>query len=75
MAGAGFVSATRISDNKHHPEDVVVGAVLGSTVAASVWLVHFDLDGRARRRSFTLVPTAGLGQNGDGAGLAVVGQL
>ncbi len=75
MAGAGFVSATRISDNKHHLEDVVVGALLGATVATSVWLLHFDLDGRARRRSFTLVPTAGLGQDGDGAGLAVVGQL
>ncbi len=75
MATAGYVSATRISDNKHHPEDVAVGAALGVTVATSVWLMHFDLDGKARRRSFTVVPTAGLGTDGTGSGLALVGRL
>ena len=34
---AGFISASRIVDNKHHPADVVGGAVLGSSIAV---LVH-----------------------------------
>ena len=75
MAGAGYVAATRLSDNKHHPEDIVVGGLVGATIASTVWLVHFDLDGRARRRSFTVVPAMGLGKDGTGAGLAVVGAM
>jgi membrane-associated phospholipid phosphatase len=75
LAGAGYVASTRLSDNKHHPEDVVVGSLLGATVATTAWFVHFDIDGRARRRSFTVVPTVGLGQSGSGNGLALVGEL
>ncbi len=75
MAGAGYVAATRLSDDKHHPEDVIVGGLVGATVASTVWLTHFDLDGRARRRSFTVVPATGMGQDGTGSGLAVVGVL
>lgn len=75
LAGAGYVASTRLSDNKHHPEDVVVGSLLGATVATTAWFVHFDIDGRARRRSFTVVPTVGLGQTGTGNGLALVGEL
>jgi membrane-associated phospholipid phosphatase len=75
LAGAGYVASTRLSDHKHHPEDVVVGSLLGATVATTAWFVHFDLDGRARRRSFTVVPAVGLGQGGTGNGLALVGEL
>lgn len=75
MAGAGYVASTRLSDNKHHAEDVVVGSLIGATVATTAWFVHFDIDGRARRRSFTVVPTVGLGQSGTGNGLALVGEL
>jgi membrane-associated phospholipid phosphatase len=75
LAGAGYVASTRLSDNKHHPEDVVVGSLLGATVATTAWFVHFDIDGRARRRSFTVVPTVGLGTTGTGSGLALVGEL
>jgi membrane-associated phospholipid phosphatase len=75
LAGAGYVASTRLSDHKHHPEDVVVGSLIGATVATTAWFVHFDIDGRARRRSFTVVPTVGLGQTGTGNGLALVGEL
>lgn len=78
LAGAGYVASTRLSDHKHHPEDVVVGSLLGATVATAAWFVHFDLDGRARRRSFTVVPTVGVGDRSGGSsgtGLAVVGAL
>jgi diacylglycerol diphosphate phosphatase/phosphatidate phosphatase len=37
MAVAGIVAASRVVDNKHHPADVVGGAVLGTSVA---WFVH-----------------------------------
>ena len=78
LAGAGYVASTRLSDHRHHPEDVVVGSLLGATVATAAWFVHFDLDGRARRRSFTVVPTVGVGDRSGGSsgtGLAVVGAL
>ena len=37
MAAATFVAASRVADNKHHPADVVGGAVLGTAMA---WFVH-----------------------------------
>jgi membrane-associated phospholipid phosphatase len=75
LAGAGYVASTRLSDNKHHPEDVVVGSLLGATLATTAWFVHFDIDGRARRRGVTVVPTLGMGQDGTGSGLALAGRL
>ncbi len=72
-ATAGLVAASRISDDRHHPEDVVVGAAVGATLGATFFLVHFDIDGHARRRGFTVVPTAGLGATATGNGLALVG--
>ncbi|MDP2339349.1 MAG: phosphatase PAP2 family protein [Deltaproteobacteria bacterium] len=70
---AGLVAASRISDNRHHPEDVVVGAAVGATIGATMFLIHFDVDGDARRRSWTVVPTTGLGASGTGNGVAMVG--
>ena len=71
LAGAGYVAASRVEDNRHHLEDVVVGAALGTASGVSAYLVHFDLDGRARRRGIAVVlmPVPG------GAGVGVVGQL
>lgn len=71
LGGAGFVAATRVSDNRHHLEDVVVGSAIGVASGAATWLVHFDLDGRARRRGVVVAPLPLAG----GAGVAVTGPL
>jgi len=36
MGVATFIAASRIVDNKHHPADVVGGAVLGTAVSVFV---------------------------------------
>ena len=56
---AGFVAASRLSDNRHHFEDVIVGAGIGSTVAAGTYFLHFGTDGHARWRQlrFSAAPT------------------
>lgn len=71
LGGAGFIAATRLSDHRHHFEDVAVGAAIGVGSGAAAWLVHFDLDGRARRRGVTVAPLPLAG----GAGVAVSGPL
>jgi membrane-associated phospholipid phosphatase len=50
LAGAGYVTMTRVSDHRHHLEDVAVGAGIGIASGMAAYLVHFDIDGRARRR-------------------------
>ena len=72
---AGAVAASRIDDNRHHPEDVVAGAALGATLGATAFLVHFDIDGKARHRSWNVVPTTSMGATGTGNGLALVGSF
>ena len=71
LGGAGFIAATRVSDHRHHLEDVAVGSAIGVASGAAAWLVHFDLDGRARRRGVTVSPLPLAG----GAGVAVSGPL
>lgn len=71
--GATYVAGTRLSDNRHHVEDVVVGASLGAAVGASIYFVHFDVDGRARRRRWTVQPMTAMGATGTGQGVAVAG--
>lgn len=75
LTTAGWVSATRVEDNRHHVEDVVVGAGIGASVATAVFFTHFDLHGQARRRSWSVAPAVGMGVTGTGTGLAVVGAL
>ncbi len=75
MSTAGFVAATRVADNRHHIEDVVVGAGLGMSVASAIWFTHFDGQGHARKRSFSVAPALGMGSSGTGTGLALVGNL
>jgi diacylglycerol diphosphate phosphatase / phosphatidate phosphatase len=53
LGTAGIVGATRLADGRHHPEDVVAGAALGTTIGTAMWFVHFGLDGHARRRSWS----------------------
>ncbi len=75
---AGFIAATRVADNRHHVEDIVTGAAVGATLGSAFFLLHFDLDGRARTRwlkDVTVVPTTGMGETGTGNGLALVGKL
>jgi membrane-associated phospholipid phosphatase len=57
-AGAAFVAASRVTDNRHHLEDVVVGAGLGMASGAAGYFIHFDADGDARWRSLELAPMA-----------------
>jgi membrane-associated phospholipid phosphatase len=53
MGTAGFVAASRIADHRHHPEDVVAGAALGTTIGSAMWWMHFGLDGKARKRGWS----------------------
>lgn len=75
MAGlvglAATVAATRVSDGRHHPDDVVAGAALGATSSVLFYFLHFDLDGRATRRGFSVAPLAWA----DGAALTVAWAL
>jgi len=57
-AGAAFVAASRVSDNRHHLEDVLVGAGIGMASGAAGYFIHFDADGDARWRSLELAPIA-----------------
>jgi membrane-associated phospholipid phosphatase len=73
---ATFSAASRLADNRHHPEDVAVGAALGTALGAAAWLVHFDVDGRARTRwPVQVTATTGLGATGTGHGVAVAGNF
>lgn len=67
--GALYTSASRLADNRHHPEDVAVGAAIGAGVAAAAWFLHFDLAGNARWRGVEVVPGPG------DAGVAVAGRF
>jgi membrane-associated phospholipid phosphatase len=68
-ASAAWVAATRLEDNRDHLGDVAVGAALGSAIAAASWLVHFDLDGKARSRGIEVGPGPGE------LGLSLVGRF
>ncbi len=46
---AALVGFSRIHDQAHFLTDVLVGAAVGLTSGALVYLRHFDMDGRARR--------------------------
>ncbi len=68
---AAFMSASRLSDNRHHPEDVAVGSALGMGIAAATYFLHFDLDGNARWRGFNVSPVA----YDEGGGVSVSGRF
>lgn len=68
---AAFMSASRLSDNKHHVEDVAVGSVLGAGIAAATYFLHFDLDGNARWRGFNVSPVA----YDEGGGVSLSGRF
>jgi diacylglycerol diphosphate phosphatase/phosphatidate phosphatase len=75
-AGAGFTAASRLSDGRHHAEDVATGAALGSAIGVSTWLLHFDGRGRARTRwPVQVVPTATTSAAGTIPGLTITGSF
>ena len=41
MAGATLVAVTRVTDNRHHWEDVLVGALLGTAFASLGYFLNF----------------------------------
>ena len=47
---AGLVGFSRIVDQKHYLTDVAVGAVVGATAGNLFYALHFEADGRPRRR-------------------------
>lgn len=70
-SGAFFTAASRVADHRHHPEDVAVGAALGTGIGAATWLLYFDLDGEARNRTWSLLPQT----YPDGGGVALSGEF
>jgi len=62
MAGlfgtAATVAATRISDGRHHPDDVAAGAAIGAASSALFYFLHFDTRGRATYRGLSITPVA-----------------
>lgn len=77
-AGAGYVTMTRLSDHRHHFEDVAVGAGVGVASGMAAYLIHFDLDGNARHRgsrrpdTLTVLPMT---FEGGGTGALVLGRF
>jgi membrane-associated phospholipid phosphatase len=70
VASAGYVAASRVTDNRHHPDDVMFGVGIGAAIGAASYLLHFDLDGEARVRGAKVVPLMT-----DGPGLALQGNF
>jgi membrane-associated phospholipid phosphatase len=66
MTAASLVGASRLTDGRHHIEDVVAGAGLGAGMAAAFYFLHFDLQGRPYVRSLSFTPFATQGGMGVG---------
>lgn len=49
MGFAGFITASRVHDGRHHPTDVLAGSLLGLGVANASYWRRFDTDGNLRR--------------------------
>lgn len=58
MGAAATVAASRISDGRHHYEDVAAGAALGTAASALFYFLHFDTKGRATYRGISVAPVA-----------------
>jgi membrane-associated phospholipid phosphatase len=71
VATAGYITATRVGDYRHHIEDVTAGALLGVGCGTAAYFLHFDQNGKARRRGIAVAPMPLEG----GAGVALIGGL
>ena len=47
---AAVVGLSRIVDQRHYFTDVALGAAVGTAVGQLTYALHFDWDGRPRRR-------------------------
>lgn len=73
LVGAGYVSGSRVGDDRHHVTDVVVGSLVGFAVAHAAYWRHFDADGMPRTRLNDGKATADLMPASQGLGLGVGG--
>ncbi len=73
LAAAFWVASTRVADNRHHIEDVVVGSVLGFVVAHAAYWRHFDGSGMPRERSGS--ESLRIGPSSAGVGVGVSGSF
>ena len=53
---ASLVAVSRVIDQQHWPSDVVVGALVGTTIGHLAYLAHFDEDGQPRQTSSGVTP-------------------
>lgn len=53
---ASLVGVSRVIDQQHWPSDVLMGALVGSTIAHLAYLTHFDDTGQPRRRLDAGIP-------------------
>jgi len=47
---ASFVSVSRVVDNRHHPADIVAGAILGSFLAQFFFSLFFTAHTHAQQQ-------------------------
>lgn len=55
---AAWVAATRVTDGRHHLDDVAAGAAIGTVASTLAYFLHFDAQGRAVYRGVDVAPVA-----------------
>lgn len=58
MGLAGTVAATRVSDGRHHIDDVAAGAAIGMVSSTLFYFLHFNTRGQAIFRGLAVAPTS-----------------
>jgi membrane-associated phospholipid phosphatase len=56
---AGTIAVSRVVDQAHYPTDVLAGAAVGTALGNLFYSLHFDADGRPRRRRATSLDVSG----------------
>lgn len=56
MGLATTVAASRVSDGRHHIDDVAAGAAIGAASSALFYFLHFDIHGQPIFRGLSLSP-------------------
>jgi len=73
LAIASWVTASRVSDGRHHIEDVIAGAAIGFASAHGAYWRHFGTDGLPRERSGKRRSQAPGGPRSQGLGISMGG--